>query len=116
MTLADHIEFGLPSNYAAAHTPMPKFRNHKEDLAYACHVTDYVETKLRKGALLGPFDVPPFTPLSPVQPHNDEAQTRAREVPNHRRSLISPGHECERRYSQEGIPQRTPLLLAPQCH
>ena len=42
-TLADHIEFGFPSNYSAAHAPMHMF---KEDPEYTHHVTGYIRTEL----------------------------------------------------------------------
>ena len=66
-TLVDHIEFGFPSNYSMAHVPMPTFTNHKEDPAYAHHA-EYVETEHHEGPLLGPFDVPPFTPWAQCRP------------------------------------------------
>ena len=61
----DHIKFGFPSNYSAAHAPAPTFTNHKEDPAYAHHVAEYVKTELREVALLGPFDMPPMSSAAP---------------------------------------------------
>ena len=40
-TLADHIDFGFPSNYSATRVPTPTFKNHNEERAYARHITDY---------------------------------------------------------------------------
>ena len=68
MTLVDHIEFGFLSNYSAARAPTLMFTNHKEDPAHAHHIVEYVDTELREGALLGPFDVPPFTPWAQCSP------------------------------------------------
>ena len=76
-TLADHVEFGFLSNYSAT-------------CAYAHHVTDYVRTELREGALLTPLQCATLFPLGPVQPHHDEAKIHARQAPDNCGPLISP--------------------------
>ena len=98
MTCVDHIDFGCPLNYSAALAPTPTFTNHREDPAYAHHV---VETELRKGVLLGPLDVPPFTLWAQCSP----ILTRPKSTPRKRLSL-PPGTSVN-----SGIPRREYLSI-----
>ena len=83
-TLVDHIEFSFPSNYSAPRAPRPTFTNHKDYPAYARHIAEYVETELCEGALLGPFDVPPFTLWAQCSP----IMTRPKSTPGKRRIIV----------------------------
>ena len=60
--LCDFLDFGWPANYTAAAIPTSASTNHGSALAFPQHVSSYLETELEHGALLGPFDTPPFAP------------------------------------------------------
>ena len=71
----------MASRSTTLHHARPR---HKEDPAYARHVSEYIETKLREGALFGPFDVPPFTPWAQCSP----IMTRPKSTPRKQRIIV----------------------------
>lgn len=66
--LCDYLEFGWPMNYVPLRPPTPTLSNHGSATAHVQHVLDYVNKETQLGALLGPFEAPPFWPWSQVNP------------------------------------------------
>ena len=66
--LLDFLEFGWPVDYVASYPPTPTLINHEKSPLYLEHVKLYIEKEVSLGALLGPFDNPPFYPWFQVSP------------------------------------------------
>ena len=66
--VVDYLEFGWPADYTASTPPTTSDANHTEDPDHLQSINNYVSTELRHGALLGPFNQPPFTPWSQTSP------------------------------------------------
>ena len=64
----DYLEYGWPADFTAPKAPTPTSKNHAEAPEYKVSIVNYVATELTHGALLGPFDEPPFTPWSQISP------------------------------------------------
>ena len=62
------LRFGWPSSYTAPHIPTPTHRNHPSATAYTSDIEAFLEKEVSKGALLGPFDTPPFQPWTNNSP------------------------------------------------
>ena len=60
--LIEYLEFGWPNDFTGENPPLPSIANHCKDPAHMKLVERYVEREVAYGALLGPFNVPPFTP------------------------------------------------------
>lgn len=60
--ICDFLEFGWPMNYTRAYPPAPVDKHHASALAFPDHVSDYLETEVSLGAIMGPFPHAPFTP------------------------------------------------------
>ena len=54
------LRYGWPGSYTAPDIPSPSTVNHPSATAYAPHVDRFLEKEVRLGAMLGPFDAPPF--------------------------------------------------------
>ena len=64
----DFLEFGWPADFTATEAPTPTITNHNEAPEYKSSIVTYVATELAHGALLGPFEAPPYMPWSQVSP------------------------------------------------
>lgn len=60
--LPDCLEFGWPIGYVTSTWPKSTVRNHSSSLAYPSSVTQFLTREINHGAILGPFDAPPFLP------------------------------------------------------
>ena len=66
--LCDFLEYGWPMNFVSPVPPTPTTCNHGSATAYVQHVRDYLQKETQLGALLGPFEAPPFSPWFQVNP------------------------------------------------
>ena len=82
--VVDFLEFGWPVDFTALLPPTTATENHREDPAFGRSVETYVETELEHGALLGPFQMPPFTPWSQTSP----MMTRPKKDSTNRRVIV----------------------------
>ena len=62
-----YLWFGLPAGYEDP-PPTPTFHNHPSALHHSSDVAAYILKELRKRAMVGPFDHPPFTPWTQTNP------------------------------------------------
>ena len=83
-TIVDYLEFGWPADYTGHTPPTATSGNHKEDPAHTTALNNYVDTELKHGALLGPFDAPPFTPWFQTSP----MMTRPKKNTTERRVIV----------------------------
>ena len=65
--LAGPPEFGFPVGYEGP-VPTPTFHNHPSAVHHSNDVVAYIMKELGEGAMLGPFDQPPFTPWTQTNP------------------------------------------------
>ena len=69
--VCDFLEFGWPINYTATNSPSVPQRNHRSAIQHAAAVDKDITKDVNMGALLGPFDVNPFSGIpiviSPLQ-------------------------------------------------
>ena len=66
--ICNFLRFGWPSNFTAPRIPTPTHRNHPSATAYSAEIDSFLVKELQKGALLGPFDKPPFFPWTHNSP------------------------------------------------
>ena len=59
--VATFIKYGWPGSYTAVTPPTPSDRNHPSAMTFLDDVDAFLDKELGMGAMLGPFDVPPFT-------------------------------------------------------
>ena len=78
------LRFGWPSSFTAPQIPTPTHKNHPSALAYAPDIDAFLMKELDKGALLGPFDTPPFQPWT----HNSPLMTAEKKESTKRRVII----------------------------
>lgn len=81
--LCDFLEFGWPVNYIRDNPPQASGSNHGSAIAYADHVATYIHTEIELGAILGPFEEPPFSPWFNTSP----LMTRPKRASNVRRII-----------------------------
>ena len=66
--ICNFLEFGWPVGYTKQTLPVTQVRNHNSALQFPDAVMDYINTEIALEALMGPFDTPPFSPVtSPLQ-------------------------------------------------
>ena len=53
------LQFGFPAGYRGP-IPTPTFHNHPSPVHHSSDVAAYISKDLKDGAMLGPFDHPPF--------------------------------------------------------
>lgn len=82
--ICDFLEFGWPISYTSENLPTPTWFNHKSATDYHEHVTQFLEKECRLGAMLGPFQKPPFQPWVQVSP----MLTRPKKEGDKRRVII----------------------------
>ena len=61
------LTYGFPAGYAGP-IPTPSHINHPSAISHSRHVATYVCKELGEGAMLGPFDAPPFSPWTQTNP------------------------------------------------
>lgn len=66
--LLNCISFGFPLQYTGPAIPVRPVINHPSAVNFHSHVLRYIETELELGALVGPFDRPPFDPWCNIAP------------------------------------------------
>ena len=57
----DYLRYGFPAGYDGP-VPTPLLDNHALAINHCRDVATYIKKKLSEGAMLSPFDKPPFTP------------------------------------------------------
>ncbi len=58
--VVDFVRYGFPVGYEYIHMPRASNRNHASADAYIHEVDEYIEKEVSHGAMLGPFEGPPF--------------------------------------------------------
>ena len=59
------LKFGFPDGYESL-VPTPATDNHPSALNHTSDVVSYIAMEVKDGAMLGPFEQTPFTPLCQV--------------------------------------------------
>ena len=81
--IVDYLEFGWPSSFVHSAPLMSTFKNHQSGVEYSDHVRTYLQVKLGKNAILGPFVSPPVVPL-----HLSPIMTRPKKESEIRRIVV----------------------------
>ncbi len=81
--VADLLTYGFPVSYEGP-TPDPASDNHASARNHLQHVRAYVHKEVEEGALLGPFEEPPFAPWCQV----NALLTRPKKDSNDRRVIM----------------------------
>ncbi len=76
-TLCDMLDFGFPAGFHGDSKLFFEDRNHQSALRDAQHVTEYIQTELSFGALVGPMTEPPFAPFY----HRNPLMTKDKKMP-----------------------------------
>ena len=58
--ILDWLRFGVPLGYCGPVAASDSFTNHPSALKFPSHVDEYIEKELSLGAIIGPFESPPF--------------------------------------------------------
>ena len=66
--IALFLRYGWPGSYTAPLPPKSTTVNHPSALAYMSEVDRFLEKEVRLGAMLGPFDSPPFVEWNQTSP------------------------------------------------
>lgn len=82
--ICEYLEYGWPINYTATFLPQPTPTNHQSALEFPDHVQEFLDTECRLGAMLGPFDSPPYTPWFQISP----MMTRPKKDSHKRRVIV----------------------------
>ena len=98
--IVQFLKYGWPGGYVSKTLPEPAVRNHPSALAYQKDVDRFVHKELDKGALLGPFDAPPFYEWSQVSP----IMTRPKKDTDSRRIIIDLSYPIGRSVN-DGVPK-----------
>ena len=81
--LADYLQYGWPINFAEGTILQSTLDNHPSASQHGEHLDHYIQTELAHGALLGPFERPPITPV-----HISPLMTREKKDSAHRRVIM----------------------------
>ena len=65
--ILQYLQSGLPAGYEGP-APTPTFHNHPSTVHHGSDMTAYIIKELKEGAMVGPFDHPPFTPWPQTKP------------------------------------------------
>ena len=74
--ICDYLEYGWPIGYHSTDLPISQPCNHNNAHAFAKHVDCFIDTEVKLGATLGPYDANPFStqcytsPLNTVEKSN----------------------------------------------
>ena len=105
--LVDFLEYGWPADYTGDLPPVAARTNHVERPDNTDHIREYVEEEVRMGALLGPFQDPPFVPWTQISP----MMTRPKKNSSKRRVIVDlsyPGKASVNAGIRRGQYQGTP--------
>lgn len=83
-SLCEFLQYGWPIGYRNARPPKSIEYNHPSALAHMSHVKDFIKIELQYGALVGPFDSPPFEPWTRLSP----IMTRSKKDSNNRQIIV----------------------------
>lgn len=84
VAICDFIKYGLPVGYHTAQPPLTVEDNHPSADRHIATVNDFVQKELALGALLGPFQHPPFFPWTRCSP----VMTRPKRESKERRVIV----------------------------
>ena len=65
-----YLTFGFPVGYEGS-VPTPSLANHSSARSHSHDFAAYISKELEEGAMLGPFDRPPFHPWTQTRPKKD---------------------------------------------
>lgn len=82
--LCEFLEFGWPIGYNLDVPPTPTVGNHPSASAHSQAIKDFISTELDYKAVVGPFQLAPFTPWFRTSP----LMTRAKKGTNERRIIV----------------------------
>lgn len=82
--LCEFLQFSWPIGYKLHKPPQSIDKNHPSADAHMSHVRKFIEIEMEHGALLGPFDSPPFQPWTRISP----VMTRAKKDSDDRRIIV----------------------------
>ena len=103
------LTYGFPAGYAGP-VPTPSHINHPSALNHNRHVASYVCKELGEGAMLGPFDAPPFSPWTQTNP----LLTREKKDSTHHRVIMDLSWLLPPGINVNGGTPRDCFLGAPQ--
>lgn len=63
-----YLRYGWPVGYTADAPPASVNRNHPSGINFKHHVDDFIQTECNFGAMLGPFNMDPFSPWTRKSP------------------------------------------------
>lgn len=78
------LEFGWPVGYHHTSPPKSAETNHPSATLHPTHIEKFISTELSHGAIVGPFDSPPFNPWTRCSP----LMTRPKKDSSDRRVII----------------------------
>ena len=81
--ILDFLEFGWPSNFIHSSSLLSTFKNHKSGSEFSSHIDAYLKVESDKFAILGPFKIPPVTPI-----HISPLMTRPKKGSELRRVVV----------------------------
>lgn len=82
--ICEFLEFGWPIGYVSENITEPTLTNHKSACDYQEDIDTFISKECKLGAMLGPFDEPPFVPWTQISP----MMTRTKKDTDARRVII----------------------------
>lgn len=82
--ICEYLEFGWPISYTSDRIPTSTMVNHQSAEEYPRQIEAFLEKEHRLGAMLGPFQEPPFSPWTQISP----LMTRPKKDPGARRIIL----------------------------
>ena len=100
--VCQYLRYGWPVNYTSIEPPQPTSKNHSNAHAFLDQVDRFIAKEVDLDAMLGPFDLPPFSPWVQTSP----IMTREKKNSHDRRIIVDlsfpPGASVN-----SGIPRHT---------
>ena len=81
--ILEFLEYGWPSNFTHSSSLQSTFKNHSSAREFSSHIDAYLKVEADKFAILGPFTVPPVTPI-----HLSPLMTRPKKDSDLRRVVV----------------------------
>ena len=106
LTAVAFLTFGFPAGYEGLITS-PSTDNHASNKAHPRNIAHYITTEIGYGAMLGPFDHPPFTPscqINPLLTHPKKDSTSQRVIFGLSCPLQVPASMGPPRHTYLGVP------------
>ena len=66
--LLQYLQFGFPLGYLGPISPTHDTQNHDSASRFPAHIDHFISTEKEAGAMIGPFNAPPFAPWVHVSP------------------------------------------------